>query len=80
MTRAAGQIHIGIGGRVFEPWRGTFYRASSRRTRRASPISMRPPGGLDKIDIATASFKVRRSSAGGGCAGPPPSNCSRLIR
>ncbi|CAD5272619.1 conserved hypothetical protein [Bosea sp. 62] len=24
-TRTAGQIHIGIGGWVFEPWRGTFY-------------------------------------------------------
>lgn len=24
-TKAAGQIHIGIGGWVFEPWRGTFY-------------------------------------------------------
>lgn len=25
MTRAAGRIHIGIGGWVFEPWRGSFY-------------------------------------------------------
>ena len=24
-TKPAGQIHIGIGGWVFEPWRGTFY-------------------------------------------------------
>ncbi len=24
-TKTAGQIHIGIGGWVFEPWRGTFY-------------------------------------------------------
>ena len=24
-TNAAGNIHIGIGGWVFEPWRGTFY-------------------------------------------------------
>ena len=24
-TKAAGQIHIGIGGWVFEPWRGAFY-------------------------------------------------------
>ena len=23
--KTAGQIHIGIGGWVFEPWRGTFY-------------------------------------------------------
>lgn len=25
MTREAGKIHIGIGGWVFEPWRGAFY-------------------------------------------------------
>jgi uncharacterized protein YecE (DUF72 family) len=25
MARDAGEIHIGIGGWVFEPWRGTFY-------------------------------------------------------
>lgn len=25
MTAAAGKIHIGIGGWVFEPWRGVFY-------------------------------------------------------
>jgi len=55
MTRAAGQIRVGIGGWTFEPWRGAFYPKGLSHTKELSYAAER----LTSIEVNGTFYRTQ---------------------
>ncbi len=67
-TKPAGQIYIGDGGWVFEPWRGTFYPAGLRQKDELSYVGQR----LTATEINATYYSSQKPATFAGWAAAVP--------